>query len=198
MITIEKLLQLEKKYYPNTPDGIVSQYTNGLSIPQNKKMELTQYGITDIEYLIILMFCGNQASIFQQHFIENRTPNELESVLSFLLDSVLDKLPSVDFECLGRFDTYSNIDNYKENSIIKINYYLTVTPHDLGDVAETKMIWLITPLPKEQTQARCIYPIHDLPVPEYQVNFKRNTRFYINKIEQTSPYPLLYVTELKL
>lgn len=197
MITIEQLLQLEKKYYPDAPHGIVSQYANGLDIPQNKKIKLTQYGIADIEYLIILMFCGNKAPLFQQHFIENRTPNELESALSFLLDGVLDKLPSADFECLGRFDTYSNIDNYKKNSIIEINYYLTVTPHDLGNVVGTKIIWLITPLLKEETQARCIYPIYDLPVPEYQVNFKRDTKFYIDKIEQTNLCPLLHVTELK-
>jgi hypothetical protein len=197
VITLDQLLQIEKMLYSDTESGIVSQYTNGFSIPENKRKELVKYGITDIEYLIILMFCGNQTSIFQQHYIEMRTPNELESALSSLLDGILEKLPPANFECLGRFDTYSNIDDYTENSIIEINYYLTVTPHDLGGVAETKIIWLITPLPKEATQAKCIYPIYDLPIPEYQVNFKRNTRFHIDKIEQTNSYPLLYVTELK-
>ncbi len=197
MLSIRELLELERKYYPNNFSGIVSQYVSGFHVPENKKKELLKYGITDIEYLVILMFCGNQAPIFQQHFIENRIPNEFESALSCLLDGVLDKLPPANFECLGRFDTYSDINNYKENSIIEISYYLTATPHDLGDVSGTKIIWLITPLPRGETQARCIYPIHDLPVPEYQVNFKRNTKFHIDKIEQTNSYPLLYVKELK-
>lgn len=198
MISISELQQLEKKYYPNEELGIISQYANGFFIPEDKKKELEQYGITDVEYLIILMFCGNQASIFQQHFIEKRSPNELESALCSLLDSVLNKLPSADFECLGRFDVYSNIDNYKENSIIEIDYYLTTTPHNLGDVAGTKVFWLITPLSKTETQARCIYSIHDiLGCSEYQVNFRRGTKFYIEKIDKSGIYPVLFAIELK-
>ena len=200
MISIEQLLQLEKECYPDTVLGIVSQYANGAVIPESKKEALVTYGITDVEYLIILMFCGNQAKIFQQHFIEKRTPNRLEHALCHLLDTILDKLPSANFDCLGRFDTYSDISDYKENTTINIGYYLTATPRNLGNVAETKVIWIITPLPKEDTKARCIFPIYDIPgIPEYQVNFKRNTKFHIDKIEKTSAssYPLLYVTELK-
>lgn len=199
MITIDQLLQLERKYYPDAPDGIVSQYVKGFYIPENKKIELAQYKITDIEYLTILMFCGNLCKIFQQHLVEKRTPNEFEATLCDLLDGILDKLPSADFEYLGRFDTYSDIDYYKENSIIDIDYYLTTTPHDLGNVKDTKIVWIITPLPKSETRARCIYPVYDLPIPEFQVNFKRNTKFRIDRIEKTrsNSYPLLYITELK-
>jgi len=198
MIELEKLIELENKYYPNvTP---ISQYIKEFPLPDEKRKKLYKYRITNIEYLAILLFRGNQASLFQNYHIEKRIPNELELILSNLLDSVLRKLPPAESKYLVRYDCYSDLNNYKENQIIKVDYYLTATEINLGTVNGTKIIWVITPLPKNETRARRVYLINETEViPEFQVNYMRETKFRVDKIEpvEFESYSLMYVTEIR-
>ena len=199
MTEFNRLIELEKRYYSNCELEPISQYIKEFPLSEEKQKSLKEYKITDIEYLAVLLLCGNQAKLFQKCRIEKRIPNELELALSSLLDSVLEKMPPSEFECLVRYDCYSDISNYKENEIITIDYYLTTTIKDMS-VADTKIIWVITPLPKNETNARCIYPIRDIEgVPEYQINFIRETKFKIDRIKpvESESYFLMYVTEVK-
>ena len=200
MSKFKELIELEKKYYPNCEFGPISQYINEFPLSIEKQKSLNEYNITDSEYLAVLLLRGNQESLFQDCYIENRSLNELELILSNLLDSALEKLPPTEFECLGRYDCYSDLNSYKEGQIITVHSYLTATGKNLGDVEGTKIIWIITPLPKNETRARCIYPINEIEaIPECQVNFMRETEFRIDKIEpvELESYSLMYVTEIK-
>ena len=200
MIEFEKLLELESKCYPDCEFGPISQYIKEFPLPDDVRNRLNEYKITNNEYLAILLLRGNQQALFQDYHIENRPPTELELTLSNLLDSALRKLPPTECECLGRYDCYSDLSNYEENQIITVDYFLTATERNLGDVAGTKVIWIITPLSKDETRARRIYPINEIKaIPEYQVNFMRGTKFKIEKIEpvESKPYSRMYATEIK-
>ena len=70
-----------------------------------------------------------------------------------------------------------------------------VSTTDLGNIANTKFIWEITPLPSPKTNARCLYEIVPLHIQnEMQVNFKRNTKFHIDK---SNNIPILKVHEIE-
>lgn len=203
MIEFEKFKELEKKYYPNCELEPISQYNKDFPLSDEKRKTLKEYEITYSEYLAVLLLCGNMPRLFQECRIEKRCLNELESVFSNLLDSTLEKLPPAEWDCLVRYDCYSDLSDYEENKIVTVDYYLTTTAiieRELS-VKGTKVIWVITPLPKNETRARCIYPIHEITGKlEFQVNFMRGTKFKIDKIEsvETESYSRMYVTEIKL
>lgn len=196
MIEFLNLLRLEQKYHPNDRPGPISQYIGEFPLSEGTRQKLLIYGITNCEYLAILLFCGNQAPLFQNYLADNRIPNELELELSNLLDSALNKLPPTENERLWRYDTYGDPGGYEENTVISVNYYLTTTERILGEVSGTKVIWQITPLTKNETRARRIYPIHEISIlPEYQVDFMKGTKFRIDKIIN-GDISLMYVTEI--
>ena len=74
-------------------------------------------------------------------------PNQLEEAFSNILDNIFEKPPKNSNEILLRYDAYGEIDTYSENTDITVNHYQTTTSTDLGNIANTKFIWEITPLP---------------------------------------------------
>ena len=183
--SLNDLLKIEE----NLNLSIITLYKDRLSI-------LEKYMINEVEYIVVEIFCGNGASYIQKHLINNQKPSQLEIAFTNILDNVLEKLPKNSNEILFRYDTYGDIDTYSENTEITIKHYLTTTSTNLGSIANTKFIWEIRPLPLPKTNAICLYEISPLP-DEMQVNFKRNTKFHIDKIDKSNNIPILKVHEIE-
>lgn len=191
LLEIEKNLQLRNNIITLYKDCFKKVNSHHLSI-------LQKYMINETEYIVVEILCGNGASYIQNHLINNQKPNQLEEAFTNILDNVLEKLPKNSNEILLRYDTYGDIDTYSENTDITVNHYLTTTPTDLGNIANTKFIWEIKPLPSSKTNARCLYEIVPLHIQdEKQVNFKRNTKFHIDKIDKSNNIPILKVHEIE-
>lgn len=60
---------------------------------------------------------------------------------------------------------------------------------------------MITPLSNGLTKVHDIYVVYNkgynLPYPEWQVEFERNTRFVVNQIEPKENYTKVYISELE-
>lgn len=193
MYSLNDLLKIEENLYLS----IITLYKDCFQkVNHNRLSILEKYMINEVEYIVVEIFCGNGASYIQKHLINNQKPSQLEIAFTNILDNVLEKLPQNSNEILFRYDTYGDIDTYSENTEITIKHYLTTTSTNLGSIANTKFIWEIKPLPLPKTNAICLYEISPLP-DEMQVNFKRNTKFHIDKIDKSNNIPILKVHEIE-
>jgi len=194
---IETLLQLEKKYYPNEEIGPISVARNDFVMYRDYKAKLIEYSITEAEYIAVILMRHKDGNILQDHLVGKCESNELRETLNSLMDNVLKKLPNSNHTILFRQDCYGDINTYKIRDTINVDYYLTASRRLLS-VRNPKITWEITPLPSNQTKAKCLYEISELlgTPPEWQVNFERGTRFIVDEIDYSGSVPIMHVHEV--
>lgn len=87
----------------------------------------------------------------------------------------------------------------KIGEILKFKGFFTTSKDDYDNTYNIK--WVITPLSNGLTKAHDIYVVYNkgynLPYPEWQVEFERNTRFVVNQIEPKENYTKVYISELE-
>lgn len=168
MDEIEYLKKLEKQFGTD----FIAQ-SEGYE-PQEKS-----FGLTKVEFLTIRMLVSNGSTLIQDHLYKGRQPYELESLLCRYLDSALSKLPFENtVSKVYRLDSKTFISPSDVNSIITYPAYLTASIKCL----EANFSVLYTINLSQNTKARCVYRVYEIlpALPEWQVEFPRGSRFYVN------------------
>lgn len=152
------------------------QSIDKFSVDENLAFE--KYGITDIEKLILLLFEGFLSQIFRIDSYYGNVPQLVEEMCK-CLDELLKKAPSFEGRVLYRFCHADDKTDFEIEDIFIPTYFLTTTFDNWNKDTPT---YIITPLPKELTAAKCLYLLKNHGG-ENQVSFQRNTKFICKKIE---------------
>lgn len=167
---IEQLLQLEK-----------ARGTNLVEQSLGYKLETNPYGLSETEFLVIRMLVSNGQSLIQNHLYTRTEPTELESLLCKYLDSALEKLPKEDTtETVFRVTSDSFFKQEDIGTERSVPAYLTASKRWLS--TSNNCVYVIRL--NGRTKARSIYKAYEVtPVlPEEQVEFPRNTKFYVANV----------------
>ena len=82
---------------------------------------------------------------------------------------------------------------------MKFKGFFTTSKDDYNNTYNIK--WLIKPLPNGLTKAHDIYLVYNkgynLPYPEWQVEFERNTKFIVTKVVTKENFTEVYISELE-
>lgn len=164
---IERLVTLEK--------GIGSSYVEQ-SIGYKPLTDI--YGLSETEFLLIRMLVSNGQSLIQRHLYDKTQPTELESLLCKYLDQALAKVPKEDTTTTVyrvTCDCYFS-ENDKGKSIV-YPAYLTASKKLLSTDHNCEYEIHLA----GRTQAKSIYKVYEIDtcLPEEQVEFPRNTAFYV-------------------
>lgn len=192
-MTYEELIKIGYECYPDDGD-----YKHPVTLhnevcekeyPEHQE-RCDAFGITKEEYFAIVMLEGWDYDIIQRPLF-TKTPNEFQSALIDLLDSALAKLSSTSSTILYRQEKHQDIEHlralYKTGEPLLISNFLTCSTDNFDN---TNLILEITPLPLN-SRARDIFLVRnhgeELPNPENQVEFMRNTSFLIDEILEPEP-----------
>ena len=164
---IEQLLQLEK-----------ARGTNLVEQSLGYKLESNPYGLSETEFLVTRMLVSNGQSLIQNHLYTRSEPTELESLLCEYLDSALEKLPKEDTtETVFRVTSESIFKQEDIGTEKSVPAYLTASKKWLS--TSDNCVYVIRL--NGRTKARSIYKAYEVTpfLPEEQVEFPRNTKFYV-------------------
>ena len=167
---IQQLLDLEKSIGSN----YVAQSLNYI-IGDNP------YDLTETEFLLIRMLVSNGQSLIQSHLYNGSQPTELESLLCKYLDAAIEKLP--------KEDTTENVFRVTSNSLfspkdvgkeVVIPAYLTASKKLMSTNDNCAYVIRLN----GRTKAKSLYKAYEImpQLPEEQVEFPRNTKFYVEDV----------------
>ena len=153
------------------------------------------YGITKIEELILACFMGNISYAFRNDYYHKNSVPEIAQEMQVVLESVIRKAPKYSGEILYRFTTHHDRTRFEIGEIFTPDYSLTTTNEYWGQ--ERSDVYVITPLPEDQTNAHSLYMIYNHG-DENQVNFLHGTYFKIDKIDPIpdTEYNRIYMSEI--
>lgn len=167
---IEELIRLEKELG-----------TNYVEQSLGYKPVTNLYGLNETEFLLIRMLVSNGEDLIQKHLYEGTTPSELDSLLYKYLDSALTKLPTEDTTDIVFRVTNKCIYTKKDIGLVH-NYpaYLTASVSLLSSNCTCEYKIRLA----GRTKAKSIYKAYELMpgFPEKQVEFQRNTKFYVKDV----------------
>lgn len=156
------------------------------------------FGLNDIEILALIMLEEFAYNTIQQPAFNDECINDFNEILINSLDNALLKIPRTFHNTLYRQDKYY-YKVPKAGEILKFKGFFTTSKDDYDNTYNIK--WVITPLSNGLTKAHDIYMVYNkgynLPYPEWQVEFERNTKFIVNKIETMENYTKVYISELE-
>ena len=156
------------------------------------------FGLNDIEILALIMLEEFAYNTIQQPAFNDECINDFNKILINSLDNALLKIPRTFHNTLYRQDKYY-YKVPKAGEILKFKGFFTTSKDDYDNTYNIK--WVITPLSNGLTKAHDIYMVYNkgynLPYPEWQVEFERNTKFIVNKIETMENYTKVYISELE-
>lgn len=181
---IKHLLELEKELGSN-----YVQQSLGY------KPDTDKYGLTDTEFLVLRMLVSNGQSLIQKHLYNRTNPTELEELLCKYLDAAIEKLPKEDTTTLVYRMTdscyFSSSDVGKE---VVVPAYLTTSKNRLSTGLNCEYEIKLT----GRTKAKSIYKVYEVvsTMPEFQVEFPRNTKFYVEDIVIDNGKTLVKLWEL--
>lgn len=181
---IEHLLELEK----NLGSNYVEQSFG-------YKPDTDEYGLTETEFLVLRMLVSNGESLIQEHLYEDTNPTELDGLLWKYLDAAIEKMPKEDTAIMVYRMTgnsfFSSSDVGKE---VVFPAYLTASKIRLSTNYNCEYEIRLT----GRTKAKSVYKVYEvMPVaPEYQVEFPRNTKFYVEDIITEKGKTLVKLWEL--
>lgn len=213
-ITIDGLLKLEKDYISNHMiDSVhvannhpnyylyerlfISQYisTQNKNLTNNLKHELSKWQLTKFEMLMLLCYLGDLSDIFDSGDVRY-SPYPINEMYK-ALDYVLMKAPKCDDvkivyrQCRRR----DNIDEMKEGEIKVYSNFLSTSVNNWNQDNHQFVIKVNI----NNTNGRSLYKLRD-KIGEGQITFKRNTSFFIVKIEpfftEDGEYKRIYMEEL--
>ncbi len=101
--------------------------------------------------------------------------------MQVVLESVIKKAPKHDGGILYRFLTPNDNEILSVGDLVTFDHSLTTTTEDWKQDEHT---YIITPLPKAQTNAYDLYKIYNHG-DETQVNFLAGSKFRVSKVEIT-------------
>lgn len=156
------------------------------------------YELNEIEILALIMLEEFAYNTIQQPAFNDGYLNDYNEILINSLENALLNIPRTFHKTLYRQEKYY----YKVpkiGEILKFKGFFTTSKDDYDNTYNIK--WVITPLSNELTKAHDIYVVYNkgynLPYPEWQVEFERNTRFVVNQIEPKENYTKVYISELE-
>ena len=153
------------------------------------------FGLNDIEILALIMLEEFAYNTIQQPAFNDECINDFNKILINSLDNALLKIPRTFHNTLYRQDKYY-YKVPKAGEILKFKGFFTTSKDDYDNTYNIK--WVITPLSNGLTKAHDIYMVYNkgynLPYPEWQVEFERNTKFIVNKIETMENYTKVYIS----
>ena len=156
------------------------------------------FGLNEIEILALIMLEEFAYKSIQQPAFNDIYLNDYNEILINSLDNALLKIPRTSHDTLYRQDR----DYYKipENGeILKFKGFFTTSKDDFDNTYNVK--WVIKPFPNGLTKAHDIYLVYNkgcnLPYPEWQVEFERNTKFIVTKVVPKDNFTEVYISELE-
>lgn len=155
---------------------IISENSKLIKGPSEKEIDLK---ISDAQRVLLSLFLGRHSYIFRDDYyyegIKDFTQNLFDT-----LDDVINKAPINSDPILYRFCNEYDKSDMKVGEVITIPHNLTCTNYDWG--IENKNVYIISPLNNGRTRARNTFDIckHG---DEMQVNFLRETKFQVERIE---------------
>lgn len=167
---IEQLLDLEK--------SIGSSY---VAQSLNYKLGNNPYNLTETEFLLIRMLVSNGQSLIQSHLYNGTAPTVLESLLVKYLDAAIEKLPKEDTtEIVFRVTSNSLFTPQDVGKEVIIPAYLTASKKLLS--TNDNCVYVIRL--NGRTKAKSLYKAYEImpQLPEEQVEFPRNTKFYVEDV----------------
>lgn len=150
-------------------------------------------GLGSAEWLILYSFIRNISQYFRDDIYFGNIP-EFVREMQQVLDSVILKAPKFNGTFLYRCAHEHDKTDFQLNEIYQPSHSLTTSIEDLEIKTETK--YIITPLSRDKTRAHELFRLHDDIGNELQVNFERDTRFRIIRIEQDEEIKKFYMEEL--
>ncbi len=199
-MSIEKLIDIAEGIYtkesPEVKDLLI--HIEAMNDLIAKGAVHNYFGLNEIEILALIMLEEFAYRYIQQPAFNDIYLNDYNKILINSLDNALLKIPRTSHDTLYRQDR----DYYKipENGeILKFKGFLTTSKDDFDNTYNIK--WVIKPLPNGLTKAHDIYLVYNkgcnLPYPEWQVEFERNTKFIVTKVVPKDNFTEVYISELE-
>ena len=199
-MNIEKLIDIAEGIYtkesPEVKDLLI--HIEAMNDLIAKGAVHNDFGLNEIEILALIMLEEFAYKSIQQPAFNDIYLNDYNEILINSLDNVLLKIPRTSHDTLYRQDR----DYYKipENGeILKFKGFFTTSKDDFDNTYNIK--WVIKPLPNGLTKAHDIYLVYNkgynLPYPEWQVEFERNTKFIVTKVVPKDTFTEVYISELE-
>ncbi len=173
---IKRLIDLEYQIYK-------SNFVEQAAISYMKTQGAINAGLSDVEFLMITILTSNGQGLIQRMLYNGGTPTVLEQELWRYLDSALDKLPIEDHtKVVYRVLSNTDISTNQIGNIIEAPYYMTASLKELN----TKETIVYEIMLAARTKAKSIYRVFEImpQVPEFQVEFPRNTKFLVYNITE--------------
>lgn len=136
-------------------------------------------GLTELEALMIMVFRADLSELFRLDAYYNGVPPVAKS-LCVILNSALEKLPSVSEPLIRKCNEYDKVD-FQAGEVFEPGFCLTTSADPTwGDDASVSL-YRITPLDVEHTKARAMYLVNNNT--EYQVTFLQDARFRVTSMK---------------
>lgn len=183
-------------------EGLFSKHYSALKgLPANNPIhnQIQLYGLNELEHLVLKCYTGFASHIFRIDSYYGKEP-QLVKELCTILDRILDKAPMFDGDVLYRFCQEEDNVDFKLGEIFQPSYNLTTTIDDWG---KKRNMYIIKPLKRGKTKARCIYKIYnhgeDCGAGENQVTFKVGAKFKIINIilDEKTDLKKIYMDEIE-
>ena len=173
-------------------DRIISNCNKIIKEPSEKELE---FKLSDVQRVLLRLFFGKYSYIFRDDYYYEGITDFIQNLFD-TLDDMVNKAPINTDPILYRFcNDYDKCD-MKVGDIINIPHNLTCTNYDWHKERYNN-VYIISPLKNGKTRARNLFEIckHG---DEMQIDFLRNTRFQVEKIEQAqeTEYKKIYLKEL--
>lgn len=197
---------LGKRCYPKQDSRGITNFNCGTvenTFPMKKEI-LENYGITKVEYFVLLMLEGFFSGDIQRPLVYGQAPNAFIKNCIANFDSLLVKTPQTSAGIIYRQDHYNSLEYYenlqKMGKLYVCPCFLTASTDDYDNSRNVKLV--ITPKVNGETKAHDVYKIYNHgediqgALPENQINFERNTEFKITSIDKSKNIPVVYLKEV--
>lgn len=204
---LTELVFLGLKIYPLNDDiyshNIVEEALSALYNTSDTQLtKAYSYNVTNTELFALWVLYGYNYSMVQKALFYPINSNPFINELHRLIDSLLSKAPSYSGRLLYRYDKYYPIEHikrlYKSNQPLITPHYLTTDYEEYE--RDSDITFIIHPLDKDKTHAKEVYRIlcynENVPYPEHQINFERNTCFKIVSIDTMCNKCIVLLQEL--
>lgn len=166
---------------------------NGFKDNESYDTHYAQYGLEDVEVLILRCFYADMSMCFRDDYYQGEVPivaQEMQNVL----ESIIQKAPQYEGSVLHRRISYPDPDNLKVGDIYSPTHSLTTSVDEFDKDATS---YIIACLPNKKTKAHSLFKIYHHGN-EKQVNFSKGTCFLVTKVEEKEKeVKKIYMNELE-
>lgn len=152
------------------------------------------FGLTEEEFLTVRMLVSNGEGLIQRHLYAGTEPTELETELCLYLDKAIAKIPVEDTtDVVHRIVNQNYFNPSQIGKVVVFPAYLTASKEYIGIEGPVEYNIQLS----GRTQARSLYRVYEITpaMPEWQVEFPRNTKFYVKDILKTEEKTYVYLLE---